>query len=459
MGKILTFTKDTLVSLVNGLGRIGQDKAASVGYMAPMYTDEMLTEMYRASWLTKKIVRIPAQDSFRKWRAWQAEEADIGRIEDLERALDVKKKLLTAMTWGRLYGGAAVYIGILGDDPATPLEVERIRAGSLQYLNLIPKTELSPGEIVRDITSEYYGAPEFYELGTSFGERLQIHASRLVIFKGEELPSTANVSGALMGWGDSVITSTISAIQNADSTLANIASLVFEAKVDIIQVPDLMAQLADPEYKSRLLDRFQLAHIAKGNNATLLLDKEEEYNQKVFQFGTLPDVAMTFLQVVSGAADIPATRLLGQTPGGLQSTGESDLRNYYDRLQSEQELNIDPQLKMLNECLIRSATGVRKPDTHYIWASLWQVSDRERAEIGKIQAETIATLNNTGLFPQEALANAGANMLVESSVMPGFIEEIETAGGLPDYDLEAEKEAEAEMARLEAQGNPPVDDE
>lgn len=39
-----------------------------------------------------------------------------------------------------------------------------------------------------------------------------------------------------------------------------------------------------------------------------------------------------FLQIVSGAADIPAIRLLSQSPAGMNATGESDLRNYYDRL-------------------------------------------------------------------------------------------------------------------------------
>jgi hypothetical protein len=34
-----------------------------------------------------------------------------------------------------------------------------------------------------------------------------------------------------------VLTATLDAIKNADSTAANIASLVFEAKIDIIKVP------------------------------------------------------------------------------------------------------------------------------------------------------------------------------------------------------------------------------
>ena len=109
-----------------------------------------------------------------------------------------------------------------------------------------------------------------------------------------------------------------------------------------------------------------------------------------------------------------------------------------------------PAMYRMDEAIIRSALGARPPEVHYIWSSLWQISDKERADIGKTNAETIKTLNDTGLFPPEALANSGANMLVENSIMPGLEQAIEEAGGLPDYEMEAQQEAEQERLRLEA---------
>ena len=58
----------------------------------------------------------------------------------------------------------------------------------------------------------------------------------------------------------------------------------------------------------------------------------ETYQQKQISFASLPDVARLFLQIASGAADIPVTRMLGQAPAGLNATGDSDTRNYYDRV-------------------------------------------------------------------------------------------------------------------------------
>lgn len=460
MGNVLSFAKDQLVSLVNNLGKMGSDKAASTVYTAPLWTDQQLTDSYRSSWLARKIVDIPAFDSFRRWRSWQAEADQITRIEKEEKRLGVKHKLLKAKIAARLFGGAALYIGTGEDDPLQPLNPDRIALNGIRFLNVMKRRDLAPGELIQDPESEWYGQPAYYELRTSgtaasITTGVRIHPSRLVRFIGAEIPDpelAAQVGQE--GWGDSILISTLEAIKNSDGTAANIASLVFEAKLDIVKVPDLMSSLSDPNYEQRLLQRFNLANIIKGINQMVLLDKDEEWEQKSANFAQLPDVLMSFMQLVSGAADIPVTRLLGQSPAGLNSTGESDLRNYYDRIQSIQELEIQPAIGLLDECVIRSALGTRPADAHYIWSSLWQISDKERADIGKIDAETIAKLNETGLFPTEALAKSGANMLVEHSIMPGLLEEIDAAGGFPDY--EAELEAEAERTRAAAQ--PPVDE-
>ncbi|QIG73240.1 putative portal protein [Rhizobium phage RHph_N17] len=451
MGSVITFAKDALTSLVNGLGMIGKDKAASVVYTLPLWTDEDFSNMYRGAWLPRKIVNIPAFDALRKWRNWQTDEAKIELIEAEEKRLGLQVKLLEAMIKGRLYGGAALYISTGESDISKPLDPAKVVKGGIRFLNVFTKRQLIPGDIVEDPESEYFNKPEFYKLARN--SSVIIHASRLVIFTGERLPDPDLVATTALGWGDSILLSTLEAIKSVDSAAANIVSLIFEAKVDVVKIPGLMDSLSDAASESRLLTRFQLANVAKGNNAILLLDSEEEYEQKNASFATLPDILQLLINMAAGAADIPVTRLLGQSPAGMNSTGESDMRNYYDRIASIQTLEIDPAINILNECLIRSATGARDAAIHYVWASLWQTTDKERAEIGKTNADTISTLYNTNLFPPEALANAAMNMLVENSVMPGLIEDVEEAGGLPDYEAELEAEREATIQAAQAKSN------
>lgn len=447
MGNFITFARDTLVNLVSGLGT-DRDKRAGSVYAVPPLDDEQLISAYRSSWLPKKIVDIPAMDAVRKWRDWQADSDTIEKIEEEEKRLDLRGKVMSALIKARLLGGAAIYIGTGDARPEEEFDPERISAEGIKHLNVLTRRELSAGEIELDPESEWYARPKWYELANNTSQMVRIHPSRLVIFKGSEPP--VDELGTYQGWGDSVLMATTDAIKNADGTAGNIAAMTFEAIVDIIKVPNLMSQVADPEYRSRFMERYQLFGMGKSTTRLGILDSEEEYERKQMSFATLPEVMQTFLQIVSGAADIPVTRLLGQSPAGMSATGESDLRNYYDRISAMQELEITPAMKRLDEALICSATGTREPEVHYIWSSLWQISDKERAEIGKLDAETIEKLDMTGLFPREALAKAGANMLVEHSIMPGLQEAIDEAGGLPDYDMERQREEEAEAARMEA---------
>jgi hypothetical protein len=193
-----------------------------------------------------------------------------------------------------------------------------------------------------------------------------------------------------------------------------------------------------------MLKRMQLAMMAKGINGALLLDAEEDYEQKQAQFGGLTDLMMAFMQLTSGASDIPMTRLLGQSPGGMNASGESDLRNYYDRISSGQELVLAPALQVLDECLIRSALGSRPEEVFYNWRSLWQTTDTERATIGKTTADTIKTIADTRLIPDGVMSLVAVNMLTEAGVAPGLeAEMLEYAASTPAEDDDGEDGAPA----------------
>ncbi|WP_145256952.1 DUF1073 domain-containing protein [Pseudomonas sp. DE0157] len=426
---VVRYFSDKLVNLVANLGT-DRDKASSSIYAPTLLSEQELSNAYRGAWLPRKIVDIPPLDATRRWRGWQASKDQIEKLEAEEKRLDVRRKVKQAMTRARLFGGAAIYIGTGDRDTALPLNPERIGKGGIKYLTVMSKRKLAPGDIEQDPQSDLFDRPKWYTLT---GSQIQVHPSRLIIFIGAELPDPELDVGVEYGWGDSVLQSILDTIKQSDSTMGNVASLVFEAKVDVIKIPDFMNQLQDPAYKNQVLERLRLAAMAKGINGQILLDAQEEYDSKSASFGSLPDIIDRFLQAVAGAADIPLTRLAGQSPAGMSSTGESDLRNYYDRIQAMQELDMRPALSTLDECLIRSALGARDPKIHYAWLPLWQPTAAEKSENGKRTAETIKTLKESGLFPEEALSKAATNVLVEESVLPGLEAAISEYGSqLPD---------------------------
>ncbi|PSH68611.1 hypothetical protein CU102_12685 [Phyllobacterium brassicacearum] len=436
MGNVIAMARDSLVSFVSRLGT-ERDKAATVFYTQPILTDEQIVAAYRGSWLPRKIIDIPALDSCRKWRGWQADDKVIELIEKEEKRLNVKGKVLEASKKGRLFGGAAVYIGTGDSDPSQSLDVERIGKTGIKHLTVLTRRQLRAGTIDRDPESEWFNRPENYYLTGLNGKQIIIHPSRLVLFNGAMSPDD-DISGMTQGWGESILTATLDAIKNADSTAGNIASLIFEAKIDIIKIPGFTENIGNKAYEDAILSRYTLANTIKGINGTLLLDAEEEYESKSAQLAGLTDILMAFMQIVSGAADIPVTRLLGQSPAGMNATGTSDMKNYHDRIQSIQELELMPAMSRLDECLIRSATGTRDEAIYCEWAPLEQMSEKDKADIFKTKADAARALvgSNSGqeIITREALSDALVNTFTEDGSLPGLDGFIDEYGKLSEQD-------------------------
>lgn len=433
---------DGLTSFASGLGT-GRDKASSLVRTVDLFTDIDAYNLYETSALARNIVDLPALDSCREWRDWKTDKENIQKLEDEENRLNLRGKVLQARKWARLFGGSALFIGI-GGNAAAPLDASKVGIGGLKYVTVLDRTNLTAGEIETDPASEYYGLPKVYRLANQNGATTDIHPSRLAIFTGFERPYSTLTS--LTGFGTSVLASAVSTINQADGTAANIASLVFEAKIDVISIPDLMNRISDPRYEASLLTRFGVAARAKGINGTLILDASEVYDQKTANFSTLPDILNSFLQLVAGAARMPATMLLGQAPQGMNATGEGDYKNYLDRIQSEQTLYMTPAMAKLDACLKQSA-GVPQ-DAYYEWAPLWQSSEKEKADTFKVIVDAARVLVG-GVDPiitVEAVSQSLTNLLVENGSLPGLDEAVDEFGSIDE-----QEPSEEEQLALEAQ--------
>ncbi len=434
---------DRLVNLVSAMGTAKDKLTSSTFYVHEMTPDQALAA-YRSDWIARKVVDIPAFDMIREGRNWQAEDSKIELLEAEEARLQFWPKLAKAIKLARLYGGSAIILGTGDTDTQQPLNVERVAKGGLSFIHVASRYEITAGEIDRDAASPGWGEPKFYTMASSTGAGLKLHPSRVIPFIGSEVPDLTFSHG----WGDSVLQAVDEAIKNAGLAATGIAQLMQEAKVDVFKIPDFMANVGDATYRQKVIDRVALAQQAKSITNGLLMDAAEEYQQKQINFAQLPEVLRLYLQIAAGAADIPATRLLGQSPDGMNATGEGDLRNYYDRLAAEQEVYLRPRIEKLDEVLIRSALGSRPPEVHFAFAPLWQISEKERADIFKLKADGARALIGTGgaspaLLPIEALSDALVNTFVEDGSLPGLEAAIAEYGNLASQEVDPEDERAA----------------
>jgi hypothetical protein len=462
---------DRLQNFVSGLGT-AKDKTIANAYGLNLITAAELNAMHRSDWMARKIVDIIPDDMTREWREWKADEAVVSQIEDVEKdpLISLQGKVNEAMQMARLRGGAALYIGVDVGRPEEELVLDRVVKGSLKYIHVLSRDEISYTEINRDVISPYRGEPVSYQVSGD-GRTLNIHPSRIVRFIGA--PILDRYVSALDCWGDSILQVVYDAVQNAASSQQHIAALIPETKTDVIYIPGLSKLLQNEETTKQLTSRFTYANTIKSMFNMILLEGNggsgpnavgEAWEQKQINLSQFPELMRQFLQVAAGAADIPLTRFLGDAPSGLGSNGDHSLTNYYDNISARQRNSLTPMLRRPDEIIIRSATGSRDPDIWYEWAPLYSQTEKERAEVFKLYADgarqLVGTASGQEIIPREAVSDALVNRLIEDGNLPGLEAAIEEYGKLSEQEPSEEEQAAAlaaqqvvETGQQQIQGN------
>lgn len=422
------FLSDTLQNLVSSLGT-SKDKGGQGRFMHrnPLTRNE-IESLYSRNWLGGKVIDIPADDMTREWRTWrEADKADITALESAERALKLRQKVNLALKWAAKDGGSAILIGAVGN-PWEELKPDQIRKGGVKYLHLVSRYELSLDEMESDPASPWFGQARQYRIFQPDGDSVRIHPSRVVPFIG--VPRS-DMHMRMDPWGESAFERIHDAIRDATAGSQAIASMLEEAKLDVIKIPGLSENVTRPDYRAAVLARFGLAMATKSINNALIFDAEEEWEQKTLTFQGLPEIIEKLLQVVAGAADMPVTRLLGRSPAGLNATGRADLEGYYTMVRSRQETHLRPGIEALDIALIRSALGRKPREIFSEWRTLWSVAETDQAEIDSKRALAIEAYSRSGVFTPEALQAAAIAQLEEDSFLPNIGDAVKAFPGAP----------------------------
>jgi phage-related protein (TIGR01555 family) len=416
---------DGLANFMTGMGMDTGRRGGDFYSYTPL-DDLMLMNMYRSDWMARKAVDIIAEDMTKEWRTWQLKPKQITDLDRAEVALDLRRKVRQAIKYGRLFGGGALILSD-GRQSWRPLTVEGLQKGGLKYVVAVPRTMLDPdnNELDWDPQSDHYGEPEFYRLRLNNSSRrpsegVRIHHSRIIRFLGNEYAQPMLEANP---WSDSILQSVYEAVRDAGIAMQASAALVEEAKLDVMQMENLESHLSTQDANARLMERMRLFKLGKTTFNLALMGGKETFDSKTVQFGSLDKVMYVFLQVVSGATDIPATRFLAQSPAGMNSTGESDLRNYASLIRSKQE-DMEASMRRLDELLMKSALGSIPKTWFYEWNSIWEMSPKEAAEVNKLNAEADQIYANSGMVPVLALEKAVINRMIESGAYPGLEEAI-----------------------------------
>lgn len=374
-----------------------------------------LNNIYMTSWLGNRIVSTLPEDMVKKWRrvSW----GDLGRAEEDENAaktmkafqhhekkLKVKKQLLTASKWARLYGGALL-IPVLKSQPdevlSEPLDYDQIEKDDLVAIHVFDRWRANhDGSLIQDALDPQAGMPEHYRLAES---TVRLHHTRVIRLDGRQLPYFPFRANSM--WHDSVLRMLINNLKQYDTAVAALTTMMFQLNVDVVMQQGLRALLSTKNGASKAIERFREFAITKAFNGIALLDKDtEEFQRHPYTFSGVDKAFDKVMYDVCGAADVPFTRLFGQSPGGLNATGESDDNHYYDHVAARREEHLDDPLAQLDEFVVRSFMGRMPEDYESEWLPLAQESEAERATTEKTRAETAQVHWNMGVVDEGVIA-------------------------------------------------------
>lgn len=449
MGVVRNFF-DGLSNALTGAGGRGDPRTANRYSFIPL-TQQDIENAYRGSGLMRKIIDIPAEDTVREWREWKGDAKDLSSLWAEEKRLGIPQKVKRAEVLRGL-GGGALILGLPGD-AAMPANVNAMGQGKLEYIHVVSRYHLTAeGQWVDNPLDPLFGGPRMWMLNTGSGQ-VRVHPSRVVCFTADEVPGLINASAEDVFWGESRVHRVLSAVQDCDTARTAFANLISKASRTRVGIPNLSEQLSAPTGEADLTKR--IANFALGEslfNATIYdagAGKDsgnpgEQIDDVQYTFTGMKDVMEAFGLWAAAISDIPATRLLGRAAEGMNSSGESQQRDWNKQIRARQTLVTGPCLDKLDQFLIPSALGNVDGKIWYEFPPLDLPDEKTVAETFKITMEAAEKLQMTGAIPDVAFNKGLQSTITEAGWMPALegalseIPEDERFGGEPDEDEDEE---------------------
>lgn len=409
MKLLKNFTADSFQNFAArlGLGAGSQHDQSTYGFDFLSRDRLKLEAMYRSSWIVGQVVDVVAEDMTREGINIRGldDPDDANKIQQKLDDLEIWNELTNVIKWGRLYGGAIAVMLIDGQDVSTPLDINTVGKDQFKGLMVLDRWLVLP--TLQDLVTEYgpdFGKPKYYDvIADSLGlSNQKIHYSRVIRFDGVDLPYWQRVAENL--WGQSVIERMIDRLTAFDSTTMGVAQLVYKAHLRTYKVKGLRAIIAaGGKTFEGLVRQIEQIRLWQSNEGLTLMDAEDEFATHSYSFAGLDAVLLQFGQQLSGASQIPLVRLFGQSPSGMNATGESDLSNYYDNINQQQERRMRSGLNKLLQVVSLSVLGKALPDSFtFDFASLWQIDDVQKADIASKVTDAICKAEEQGLISTQS---------------------------------------------------------
>lgn len=352
---------DSWINNATGFGTT-RDKT-TYGFVLPnrMLEDTELSALYHADDMAARMVDVVPQEMLREGFVVETGNPDddsamASKLEELE----ARSVLADGIRWGRCYGGGAILLGADdGRDSSQPLIPER--AKDLSYLYVLDRRLLWP--------LSYYDEPGHPKMGkarsflvTSIGgmsySQQEVHESRLVLFGGA--PTGIREKVEMAGWDMSVLQRAYDVLRQFNTGWKAVETMMVDGNQAIFKMGGLEAILSAPGGGDEMLrQRLQAMDLYRSVMRAIVIDADgkESFERHSASFSEIPQTLDKFMLRLAATVEMPVTILMGQSPAGMNATGESDFRWFYDRIRAKQNHDLTPRIRRIAEVWLATRAG------------------------------------------------------------------------------------------------------
>lgn len=400
------FREDGYSNLLNKYGT-KQDNSMAYQYAPESFASDMeLIRLYEGNGLFTKIIDRPAEEAVKHGLDIDFGDKNISKyVDDQLDSLGFEDKFATAEKWARLFGGSIIVM--LVDDGRgleEPLDWNSLR--SIEELRVFERAIVQP-----DYTSMYhfhfldtmkysrrFDEPEHYHVYSMYGY-FTVHRSRCLVFRNGRLPEQTT-DAIYRHWGIPEYVKIKRALRECITSHENGVKLLERCVQPIYKMKNLANLLSTVDGEGNVLRRLQIIDMARSILNSIAIDADaEEYSFESFTLSGVKDVLESTCNMLSAVTDIPQTILFGRSPAGMNSTGESDMENYYNMVENIQKQNMKANARIVLDLILRqgvfSGKIIQLPKYKVKFAALWSLSETEKAGIEQTKAQTEYTKAQT----------------------------------------------------------------
>ena len=402
---------DTWLNAFTGLGTALRDKFQSTTFgKVSNIKDDTLSALYHQEDMAARICEALPDEALRDGAYLDDDDSKDKEaskfIVKKFKALKVLSLVKSAAIWARVFGGAVLYVGVEdGRTDDQPVDEEHIK--KIMFLDLLDKRDITPDEEYTDPTEDKYGEVKTYKINSSSNsaDGARIHETRIVRFGGARTAKKQRIRNG--GWDDSVLQKVDQVLKYFNVGWQTTSHLLQDASQGVFKIHGLVDMIAGGD-KEVLNSRMEVVEMGRSVARSIMVDAElEDFSREQTNFTGLPDVLNAFMLRLAAAARMPVTKLMGQSPSGLNATGESDATMWYNDVETYRKEYLLPNLERIAYLLLLSDEYNGKFTDDVVtmdFPPLAKVSRKEQAETEKLVAEKNKIYIQAGVILAEEVA-------------------------------------------------------